>query len=454
MTQINWQQFGLKKDPFDTFPLIEGGDLPIDKAFEGREAELQYLDGLFVNDDNVCVTVCGDVGVGKTSLVNFHKFKFKHIKKEKSLFSFRREIEAYPEMLNKRTFLIEIIGSVLRELHFIDPQLIKKHELLRKLQKIVDISQSINFNIGLSGGLDAVQVGGDFGREITTDQPVYLAMSTLEQYYLNLVEFIRNHKIKGKKYAGIIIHVNNFDVLLQDKADKKAVLRFFQEIRDLIQVRHTYFIFLGPRHFFKDIISQERRVKGIFIQTPLMIDPLSKQEIVTAFNERMDLLKSDDVKEVVKPFEDEVIYQLYDLHTGDIRSVMSSLKDILRHFSYTLGRTLTVAEAMMLLGRERWDRIESSAKLTNEQREILKYLASSSDLVTQMDVAKILNKAKENVSGYYFRPLKENGIIEEKKKVGKVKYWGLTETYYPIRFIFDSKKRINQTREKVAGQFD
>ena len=30
---ISWQQFGLKKDPYDTLPLVEGGDIPIEQAF-------------------------------------------------------------------------------------------------------------------------------------------------------------------------------------------------------------------------------------------------------------------------------------------------------------------------------------------------------------------------------------------------------------------------------------
>lgn len=113
MQPINWQQFGLKKDPFDTSALIEGGDLPIGKAFVGRDQEMSFLDSLFESSDRLCLTICGSVGVGKTSLVNFHKFIWKY-EKMKLLFSFRREIEASKELLNKRSFLIEIIGSVLR----------------------------------------------------------------------------------------------------------------------------------------------------------------------------------------------------------------------------------------------------------------------------------------------------------------------------------------------------
>ena len=89
MSCINWQQFGLRKNPYDTLPLVEGGDISIDKAFVGRNVEKKFLDDLFESNDRVCLTICGDVGVGKTSLANFHKFIWKYTK-EKLLFSFRR----------------------------------------------------------------------------------------------------------------------------------------------------------------------------------------------------------------------------------------------------------------------------------------------------------------------------------------------------------------------------
>jgi len=135
MACINWQQFGLRKNPYDTLPLVEGGDISIDKAFVGRNAEKKILDDLFASNDRVCLTICGDVGVGKTSLANFHKFIWKYTK-EKLLFSFRREIEANNDILNKKNFLVEIIGSFLREIRLLQPDLLKD-ELLEKISQIV-----------------------------------------------------------------------------------------------------------------------------------------------------------------------------------------------------------------------------------------------------------------------------------------------------------------------------
>ena len=61
---INWQQFGLKTNPYYTEPLVEGGSLSLEQAFIGREKERKILDDLFESDESVCLTICGDSGGG------------------------------------------------------------------------------------------------------------------------------------------------------------------------------------------------------------------------------------------------------------------------------------------------------------------------------------------------------------------------------------------------------
>ena len=198
MEQINWQQFGLKKDPYDTLALVEGGDLPIEKAFVGREVERQRLNNLFNSTDRLCVALCGNTGVGKTSLANFHKFFWKYQNKEKRLFSFRREIEASADILDKRNFLIEILGSALRELELLQPDLLRK-ELLQKIKSIVDISKESTLAGGLSGGAFDFNIGFEVGRERTRYQPIQLSLAILEQYFYSRIRFIKETESSGGK---------------------------------------------------------------------------------------------------------------------------------------------------------------------------------------------------------------------------------------------------------------
>src|SRR3989338_11246917 len=69
-----WELYGLKTNPFSTSPLlVQGGILPID-CFFGRDAELKRLSRVFSSGGGNRLLVCGDVGVGKTTLVNFARY--------------------------------------------------------------------------------------------------------------------------------------------------------------------------------------------------------------------------------------------------------------------------------------------------------------------------------------------------------------------------------------------
>lgn len=442
---INWQQFGLRSNPYDTLPLIEGGELAIDKAFVGRSLELNVLKDIFLSESRTCMLILGSVGVGKTSLANFHKFLFKYVEKNKPLFSFRREIEASKNILNKRSFLTEVIGSTLREIKLLDPDLVKKEDLLKQLGKLVDITQSLD----ISAGISIAGFGGEIGRSNTTEYPPVMSIAILENYFISLIDFIKTHKIAGKTFYGLIVHMNNFDVVLSDPANKKDTIKFFQEIRDILQTKDVYYLFLGPKNFFREIISVESRIKSVFNLSPLVITPLTKTDVIVAFEERMKLLKSPDVANYIAPFSNEVIFKLYDFYKGDVRSVMNGLKAILSQVSETIVEPLHIEEAMFLLGKEKWETIQRN-DFTREQKEILKFMAIADEVVTTKDLVQKFNKTPSNISGYYLNPLKEAGVVEVKRQEGKIKYWGLTKEYAPITFILKAKKTIEQkTKEDI-----
>jgi DNA-binding transcriptional ArsR family regulator len=175
-------------------------------------------------------------------------------------------------------------------------------------------------------------------------------------------------------------------------------------------------------------------------------------EIVRAFEERMELLKSDDVASYIKPIEDEVIYKIYDLYNGDIRSIMSSIIDVLSQYSEKLAKPLSVNEAMLLLGKERWEKIENVMKLTTEQKTILKYLASAEKFISQKEIAQMFGKTQSNVSGYYFKPLRDNNIIEEKERKNNTPYYGITSDYVPLKWLIKSQEIVNKTVNDKSEQ--
>jgi hypothetical protein len=433
MNAIDWEQFGLIGNPYDTAPLSEGGKLSIEHVFVGRDNEREFLNGVFASESHACVVICGDVGVGKTTLANMQK-NFWKFHARKPLFSFRREIEASLDTLNKKQFILEIIGSVLREISLLDPRLLGDAEL-KKLNSLVDISykNSISFSGNISLGI----IGGNIGIDKNRDHPSELSMSSLELHLHKLIRFIKTHRIAGRQYHGLIVHMNNFDVVLRQH--HQQVIDFFDDIRDLLQTTDLYGMFLGPSHFFSDISSKRPRIKNIFNEPALQLQPLSKKELNRTFSERMNLLRSAHVKKIIIPVADEVVDALYDMHNGDTRSVMASIKHMLSQYPNIGAKTLELSEAIQLLGKWQWEEINQSLKLTSEQKEILIYIARAQEPVNQKIAAHEFDKAQANMSGYYFKPLKEAGIIEIKNKEGREKFWGIADVFNPLK-IFISKK--------------
>jgi len=452
--QINWQQFGLKTNPYNTLPLVEGGELCLEDAFIGRDNERKILNNIFESENNICLVIGGDTGVGKTSLANFHKFIWKY-SKEKLLFSCRREIEASDTILDKRNFLLEIIGSVLREIALLEPKLLDD-PILSKLNAIIDFTQMMSISGGISVSIAGFGGGLNLDRERNNSMPLKLTTASIEQHFASLLEFIKTKKIGGRQYQGLIVHVNNFDVVLQEKNRKKKVIEFFNEIRDIIQTKDAYFLFLGPSDFYSQVIASEKRVNSIFVRTPLLIKPLNKKEVICAFEKRMNLLKSVDVAQYIKPISDEVVFRLHDLYDGDIRSIMTGVKDILGQCSDRLLQPLSMNEAMTLLGRERWERVRN--RLTREQKKILEFLVKNDKFISTKEASDILKKPSSNLSGYYFKPLKDLNIIEEKERKGKTIYLGLTVEYQPLKWWLESesgvKKDISDVEAKQSTLFN
>ena len=444
--EINWQQFGLRRNPYDTNPLLEGSELSIDEAFVGRDMERRFLDDIILSEARSCVVVEGDVGVGKTSLVNFHKFTWKKNRKSKQLFSFRREIEISLALLNKKSFLLELLGSVIREITLLDPVLVLDNEELQRVVRLLDVSQDVS----LSGGFTVAGFGGQAGRGVVTSHPLVIPITTLEQYLIGLLKFICSSSIADNRYSGLIVHVNNFDFVLADAEVRHQVSTFFHEIRDLLQTADIHWVFIGPYRFFADHIAHSRRVKSIFYSSPLVVKPLSKREVTDAFNRRLEILQSKDVKNIVKPFEDEVIHRLYDVFNGDVRLIMTALRDILGQYTDRVTQTLSVEEAIVLLSRDRQEKV-MQIKLTDEQYKILEYIIALSEPVSQKTISSVFRKKQSNVTSYYFKPLHDAGIIEVVEQRGRIKLWDLTEIYWPLR---EAKKAeltiVNRAEREVA----
>ena len=333
----------------------------------------------------------GEIGVGKTSLVNHHRYEWR--KKSQSLFTPISEISAEKDW-TKRQFLIDLLNSLART--FVTTwtdQEIEKNQLL--MEVIATTGAYFASKSGKTWGLTVASTGLQRGTSTsTTIHKGEISNTQLLDYIRRVVEMC-----KENGHRGVIFHLDNFEILLDDSVTRCR--SFLDDIRDVLQLQDTYFILVARSGFFQKVVSPLSRVRSIFHSHPIHIPPFSEQEVIGILNRRYEVL-SHRLRNYIKPVEDELVARLHKLHGGQIRSVMNDIKALILEFSSpNRVETLVTGQA--------WESLESLVEeklgvLTAGEKNFLRKLPqgsfSNKDLVestgkTKQHVNKILKKLRE-----------------------------------------------------------
>jgi predicted NACHT family NTPase len=70
-----WARYGLKDTPYNAKALSLIGTLDISQVFFGRKSELKLLGDRFFSNNSTRTAVVGEVGTGKTTFVNYLRWK-------------------------------------------------------------------------------------------------------------------------------------------------------------------------------------------------------------------------------------------------------------------------------------------------------------------------------------------------------------------------------------------
>jgi hypothetical protein len=117
---------------------------------------------------------------------------------------------------------------------------------------------------GFSIGGQALGTGVSIGK--TSNKTIRIGDLTnhhLRQYFSLLVQKAR----KQKNVVGATFHFNNLELLAQKGPHQLRTL--FEKVRDVLQEPNVYFVFVGYRGMFQQVIVQSERVRSIFFDTPL-----------------------------------------------------------------------------------------------------------------------------------------------------------------------------------------
>lgn len=341
LSQDLWSKYGFAANPFDINPLSQDRNslLPISEAIVGRDfdtKESKLITNILRNPGGGRVMVTGNIGVGKTTFINYHRYIWENHAQDK-LFTTYKEIVVTEEW-RLRHFLVNTICSIIDKLLQVkgEKELIKV-PVFRDLVAFSRIFYHTNFSVQGS----VLGFGGGFGKAEQMSIPPIIPEMQLMQYLHKAV-----CEIKKMGYSGIFLHIDNLELFSNNKLQKAKT--FFEEIRDCIQTPNIYFVFVAKKGFFQEVISPLERVRSIFFGRPIVIPPLSKKQVLNVIHKRYELLKIKK-KQVVYPVEDVFIEYLYDLYCGKLRYIMDAMNMILPEFDSTTIRTISVEEAKKCL---------------------------------------------------------------------------------------------------------
>lgn len=417
-----WELYGLKANPFFTEPLLLfGGDIDLKVGFVGREDEIKRLQSLIGGGGGSRILVSGDVGVGKTTFVNY----VRAVAPPNRFFTPLKEIAVQPEWTGA-DFILNTIASIyytIKRRSDLSKTLVSK-EIINKMELLVDVVERKEREISLN----IVGVGGGIGNSTSINVP-NLTIHSLQVFF---DEIIKEFKRVG--YDELIFHYNNLEII-----DAQNLQRLFQSIRDFIQTRDVNFIFIGDLSV-PQTLSSLKRVYSIMSESPIILDNLSITQLKELINKRIKYLTAPYLV-ATKPYKDEVISKLYTLYNGNLRFILNSLstafKELVRDSPMILDSKALI-EVLSETGKKRW-----LDKLTDMEKEVL-FLILKKGEINNKKIASKLKKRKQNISKITNKLL-DLCAIRIKRIDGKEKYFSVEHS---IKWFLLEEEKEKNKREK------
>jgi hypothetical protein len=417
LTQNLWERYGFRDNPFDTraLSLSPGSLLSVAEAFVGRgmnSTESKLITNFFRSAGGGRVVVEGDIGVGKTTFVNYHRYLWQTEAKTK-LLTPATEISVQGDW-GARELLLNVLTLLAGRLSLsMPPKELERDRLLTEVRALTGVLVKEWFSV--SGGVSVLGVGGSAGRtKSLAVQRGEVSAAGLREYLYELLD-----RVRQLGFAGAVLHFNNLELLARRNPASLSV--FFEEVRDVLQTPNVYFVFVGYTGMFQQIIVPQERVRSIFFGRSIHLPPLSREEVHQAIARRYGLLAAQP-KRWIPPVDDLVIDYLYEVFQGRIRFIMDAITTLVTHLPDGMTGTLDTEAAQSLLAQLTWERVQSV--LSEAELAVLRAAVSESRF-TNSSLVKATGKGKQNVAKYVNRFLALH-LIHPAERRGRNVYYEIS----------------------------
>jgi hypothetical protein len=414
LTQNLWERYGFTDNPYDTkaLSLSKAASLSVQAAYIPRAEgapTASLLTNFLRNPGGGRIVVEGDPGVGKTTFVNFHRQQWETAARHK-LISPAGEISVR-EGWTERDLLLNLLASLSARLRLdLGEKDFARDKLLAEISAIVGVRAEDGG--GLSGSLTILGSGGGFGR--TRSKSIKVGEITNEHLRDCLHRLIALVKRRG--FAGAIFHLDNLELL--GRRDIASLQKFFDAVRDVLQEKDVYFIFVGNAGLFQQVIVPLDRVRSIFFDTPVQLNPLSLAEVKAVMERRYQLLAVPG-KAWIKPVVDDVVESLYSTFSGKIRYVMNAITSLVSHLPDSYAQPLSLREATTLLQGIARSQVRS---LLQGAEEAVFLQAASLGRFTNTQLATRADKSKQQIQKYLKHWLELN-LVSQREREGRNQFY-------------------------------
>jgi GTPase SAR1 family protein len=393
-----WELYGLHMSPFSTSPLLVKGGLIPTESFIGRKEELKHLLKMFGSEGGSRTLVCGDVGVGKTTLVNMARANII----EKGFFSPIKEL-GIQDSWGSTQFVLNTLYAIYATIKLMPKKPISA-DTYRKLQKLLDFDNRVVSGANITFGL----VGGGVSRDETP--PAMIPNASLIDFFVDVIK-----EIKEYTHNDIVIHYNNLENLKEN-----MIRRLFEDLRDFFQTPNVHFVFVGNLTIYS-IFQSMPRFSSIISSTPVILRDLTLDEIKQIIRIRIEYLRISKELKFIVPFDDDTLAVLYELYSGNIRSILNSLDTAITFATDERPIVLDKFSLANILKQV----VEKTylSQLQPKPREVL-MVAVKYQEITNRQLNDLTKMARSNISTYT-SILERNGCMYVRRKDGKDKYWSV-----------------------------
>lgn len=419
-----WERYGFRGDPFETGPLPVnfGQGISVGTAYVERGGPMNpgaVLTNFLRNPGGGRIAVEGEPGVGKTTFVNFHRYEW-GTEAKPPLLSPVAEIEVRHGW-GEIDFLVNLLAALSARIRLeMKTDAIEKDSLLTKISAITGVHTEKDGGFGFNLSV----LGSGFGVSKSGKSNYVAGSMTAMDLRILLAELIAKAK-RDLGCGGIIFHLDNLELL--KRRDETDLLHFFDDIRDTLQLRDVYFIFVGYRGMFQDVIAPNPRVRSIFFDKPLYLKPLSLPQVHEIIQRRYDLLAAPG-KTIIKPVEDAVVDYLYQVFDAKLRPIMNAVTSLVSHMPESVAETLNLDDATGLLRAILWSEVE--AQLGAADQEVFR-AAARLRRFTPTALGREVGKYKQQIAKHLNRLL-ELRYIHLAEKRGRSRYYEVDARFHVL----------------------